>query len=141
MNDEKQAYLRNWLTKADHDLTNAKTILSALPDDESTPYDTVCFHCQQAVEKLLKAFLINHGRMFPRSHNLADLVRLCSEIDPGLMMHMETAEQLTPYAVEIRYPDDFYMPSLKEAEEALQIAFAIRSHIHGALNISSENGQ
>ena len=33
----------------------------------------VCFHAQQAVEKLLKAVLVRHGIIFSRTHNLANL--------------------------------------------------------------------
>lgn len=36
------------------------------------------------------------------------------------------AEILTPYAVEMRYPDDSYIPSKEEAEEAYEISCRIR---------------
>ena len=44
---------RQWLAKAQNDLLNADNNLNA----EQVPLDTVCFHCQQAAEKMLKAFL------------------------------------------------------------------------------------
>ena len=37
-----------WVAKAKNDLLNADNNLAA----EEIPFDTVCFHCQQAAEKL-----------------------------------------------------------------------------------------
>jgi hypothetical protein len=37
---------RQWLAKAENDLLNADNNLKS----EIIPYDTVCFHCQQAAE-------------------------------------------------------------------------------------------
>ena len=59
------------LAKAEHDLLNIQNNLSA----EQIPWDTVCFHAQQAAEKCLKAFLIYHGRPFSRTHDLVALSR------------------------------------------------------------------
>ena len=49
-----------WLRKADSDLKNAELCLAA---DEAL--DTACFHCQQAAEKAIKAFLIDRSLNFP----------------------------------------------------------------------------
>lgn len=40
---------KQWLAKAKNDLLNADNNLRS----EIIPYDTVCFYCQQAAEKLL----------------------------------------------------------------------------------------
>lgn len=79
MNGRVNEYIRAWLGKADNDLKNAELVLAA--QDENCPYDTVCFHGQQAVEKYLKAFLVHHDIPFPRSHNLSDLVVKCLQVD------------------------------------------------------------
>jgi HEPN domain-containing protein len=42
--------VNKWIEKADHDLGSAKVIYLHLPDY----FDTIAFHCQQAVEKYLK---------------------------------------------------------------------------------------
>jgi len=65
MNGEKDL-ARQWLAKAENDLLNADNNLQA----ESIPYDTVCFHCQQAAEKLLKAYLVDRGVQPPFTHDL-----------------------------------------------------------------------
>ena len=57
---------RQWLAKARNDLLNADNNLAS----KEIPYDTVCFHCQQAAEKLLKAYLIGNGHAPPITHDL-----------------------------------------------------------------------
>jgi HEPN domain-containing protein len=50
MNDKVDEYIRAWIRKADNDLKNAELVLAAR--DGNRPYDTVYFHCQQAVENI-----------------------------------------------------------------------------------------
>ena len=54
-----------WLRKAEHDLLNIENNLAA----KDIPWDTVCFHAQQAAEKVLKAFLISHGCDLSKTHD------------------------------------------------------------------------
>jgi HEPN domain-containing protein len=67
----------NWIRKAESDLKTAKDEI--LTENPAT--DTICFHNQQCVEKYLKAFLIYHKRRFGKTHNIAELIKLCKEID------------------------------------------------------------
>jgi len=57
---------RQWLAKARNDLLNADNNLKS----EEIPFDTVCFHCQQEAEKLLKAYLVGNGQSYPITHDL-----------------------------------------------------------------------
>jgi HEPN domain-containing protein len=43
--------------------------------------DGICFHCQQAVEKYLKAFLTLNDIDIGKTHNLEILARHCSKVD------------------------------------------------------------
>jgi len=52
-----------WLEKAKQDLQSAKWLLSS-PDPL---YNAVGFHCQQAAEKMLKAFLTWHDEPFEKN--------------------------------------------------------------------------
>ena len=63
--------VREWIVKADHDLTAAAQILKL---GKAAPTDTVCFHAQQCVEKYLKAILVYRNLPFPRSHDLRVLM-------------------------------------------------------------------
>lgn len=127
MSEKTKEYALMWLTKAENDLKNAEIILAA--QAESLPLDTACFHCQQAAEKFIKAFLVLHQKPFPFTHNLADLVAICMQVDLSFAVIQRKAETLTPFAVEIRYPDDFYMPSREETEEAFSVATEVKAFV------------
>ena len=51
MND-KIAAIRDWIYQADRDLGSAIIIFQHIP----RYFETVAFHCQQAVEKYIKAY-------------------------------------------------------------------------------------
>jgi HEPN domain-containing protein len=61
MNEQNHEAVRQWQAKAQSDW-DAVEILTA---SKRCPADTVCFHCQQCVEKLLKALLTRHGIKAP----------------------------------------------------------------------------
>ncbi len=117
--------VRGWLSKAESDIKTAGIIL-ANPDRKDLPTDMVCFHCQQAVEKFLKAYLVSHHIQFPNTHILKDLVKKAMAVDSEFEVILEKAERLSPYAVDIRYPDDFYLPTFEEAIEAYSTAQEVK---------------
>lgn len=109
---------KNWFAKAKADLESAEILFR-----EGGATDTVCFLCQQAVEKYLKGFLIFKKKKFGKIHDLAVLLALCGEIDKDFLNWYEPAEKLTGYYIETRYPADIpvsYSPH--EAKEALRQA-------------------
>ncbi|HEW93020.1 MAG TPA: HEPN domain-containing protein [Thermotogaceae bacterium] len=118
--------VRKWILKADNDLKVAK---DELETDEPVT-DAVCFHAQQCAEKYLKAFLIFNGEEISRTHDIAYLIALCSELDPDFKnLNRVDVVALTDYAVEIRYPDDFYFPDVEEARSAVEIAEEIKDFV------------
>ena len=90
-----------WVQKAEGDLIVAERELRAR---KSPVYDACCYHCQQAAEKYLKAFLISIKQNPPRIHNLVELLKLCLPHDKTFDMIRLDLELLNAYAVEIRYP-------------------------------------
>ncbi len=119
MNDE---YIQKWIIKAKSDFKIAKHELTQSDDEMVT--DAVCFHCQQAVEKLLKAYLASKNIEFGKTHNLEFLLELCRKQD--LDFENLSVGNLSFYAVEVRYPDEFYIPSVAEAKECFKIASIAR---------------
>ncbi|MCK5201663.1 MAG: HEPN domain-containing protein [Spirochaetales bacterium] len=132
-------YIESWLKKAANDLQNVRNNFVA--KEEDIPTDTVCFHCQQAGEKYLKGYLVFAGIKFPSTHSLADLVLLCSEKDSTFNEIMEKAESLTPFAVEIRYPDDFHAPTIEETKEVYEKAKEIRDFVLERIDIKKDTGK
>ena len=105
--------VKRWLIKAINDYKSAQKLLSQ-PEEEIIT-DTACFHCQQAVEKMLKAFLLNYNIEFGKTHSIEYLIKLCSKIDKEFEKLYEIIEGLTEYAIDVRYPDEFYIPSIEES--------------------------
>lgn len=89
---------------------------------DDPPTDIVCFHCQQAVEKCLKAFLVRHDQDVPRTHDLPHLIAMCAAHRPDLAGIEDDARTLTDYAVETRYADDWRDIPVAEAREAMDTA-------------------
>ena len=110
---------RGLLRNTDSDLANARTCLAA-----GRALDTVCFHAQQAAEKALKAYLVAHEMEFPFIHNLEKLIALCAKRDASFLEIKTLGQGLTPYAVELRYDDEFW-PSRETASKALDAALDV----------------
>jgi HEPN domain-containing protein len=121
--------VREWLQKGGNDLLSAQILIEHVPP----VLDTASFHCQQAVEKALKAFLAWKAVPFEKVHSLIYLLDLCEVEEPGLASLRNRAETLAPYAVEIRYPGVMMEVSLEEAQEALAIAEAVWDFVMGLL--------
>lgn len=116
-----------WISKAESDIKNIENNFKF--QDEEIPIDTVCFHCQQAVEKYLKAYLISKETEFPYTHNLGTLVHIAEQFDPEFIHIKEMAEILSPFAVEIRYPDDSDPPTISDCKDFYQITKDIKEFI------------
>ena len=130
MNEEKRIEIQRWLIKSQRDLGSARRLMEG---DE--PYlDTAVYHCQQAAEKALKAFLTYHDIVFEKTHDLRVLLEQSISVEPAFEQWREVAEELTPYAVQFRYPGDVLEPERSEAERALQHAQAFVDFILGLLS-------
>lgn len=114
-NDE---IFKEWINKADHDLDSAKLIYLHLPDY----FDTIAFHCQQAVEKYLKAMLVFFDIEFQRTHNLVYLLDLLSTKLEIQEDHYDKTLLLNGLGVQIRYPDKTIFLTKEELETAIKIS-------------------
>lgn len=86
---------KKWVDKAKDDLRKAKD------NFKIENYDLASFLCQQAVEKSLKAILIEKTNEFPKIHDLVRLGKLV-ELDKKLL---KDCEGLTAVYIGTRYPD------------------------------------
>ena len=121
--------VRQWIDKAELDYQAATELLGT----GGRLRQIVAFHCQQAVEKYLKAFLVRHQVEFPKTHNLRQLLELVSEVAPEMARSLDRCVVLTPYGADIRYPGD--IPDLLPGQdkEALGLAHLARETILGEL--------
>ena len=78
-------------------------------------YLYVAYMCQQAIEKLLKAIIAQHGKENLPIHNLNRLVESAELSGELTGERIDLLAELTAYNIEARYGD--YKESLSEAEK------------------------
>jgi len=120
---ENLKIIRLWVEKADHDLGTAKLTHKYLPDYR----DTIAFHCQQAVEKYLKAYLIFNNVQPKRTHDLVVLLGMVSTFESLSDELFDLIAELQDYAVEVRYPDTIIELSDDDILSAIKIAMTFRN--------------
>ena len=121
LSQDEQQWIGQWLRKADGDLRAAEKLAES-PEF----FSEVAFHCQQAAEKYLKAWLTAEQHEPPRTHDLEKLVYLVADFMAIVPDDERLATFLTPYAVLSRYPndDDNDEPAVAEL---LQAAYHFRN--------------
>ena len=84
--------------------------------------EELCFDLQQCAEKSLKAVLIKNNVIFPKTHNIAELLILIKKnLKITIPDDIKEAAILTDYAVTTRYPCDYNPVSAEEHQEAVVI--------------------
>ena len=90
-----------WLDKALCDLQAARILLTWGGDPSN-----IAFHCQQAIEKALKGYLLfRTGRHFD-GHNLTYLCRQAVQADERFTEWLDESAALNNLYIETRYPTD-----------------------------------
>ncbi len=116
--DRDPSHPSSWLRRARSNLARAQL----LAGQTDVLYEDLCFDAQQAVEKALKAVLVQRSVPVPRTHALAELptrvARAGVDVPPGI----QEATLLTPYAVEARYPGVWEEVTAADHEEAVRVA-------------------
>jgi HEPN domain-containing protein len=128
MNDGTKDFIRQWLEKANEDLY----VVEKLTEKETVATSSVCFHCQQAVEKFLKAFLLANGVDLKKTHNLEFLLSECTDIDNEFSVI--DPKELSDFGVDARYPGDMYIPSTNETIEYKNLAFEVKVFVENKID-------
>ena len=118
-----------WVQKAEADWK----VAHKLAGENAPPRDIVCFHCQQAAEKYLKALLQESGLVVPRTHELVNVLKLLLPGDATLAPLRRIARSLTQYAVHYRYPGE--MASKRQMEAALRHVDQVRLECRSRLDL------
>ena len=116
--DPRGEEVAGWLERASQDLRAAEVDLEADPPLLAD----AAFHCQQAVEKALKALLARHDHLFSKTHDIGELALACLEHDSSLEPLLRSSAPLTEYAWRFRYPGEILEPERAEVDDALDIA-------------------
>lgn len=119
----------SWLAYANKDLRAAIT----LKNDDNI--GCALYHIEQAVEKALKAYLINSGTSFALTHDLVPLLNSCCNNDACFQDFCADIKEINPYSTKSRYPNKSYVePSIEEVDRLIDKATAVVSLVSDAID-------
>lgn len=107
-----------WLGRARSDLQLGRAALNThgvLPEDAA-------FHAQQCAEKALKALLLQHEVVFPKTHSIEVLLDLLKQQGLNIPKGVDESFELSEYAVQTRYPGEWEPVTKAEARKAIERA-------------------
>ncbi len=128
---------KEWVQKAEADWLSANSLNDTASSRRRPLHDSICFHCQQAAEKYLKALLQELGTVVPRTHDLEDLHDLLRARDSTLAGLRQACSILTPYAVEYRYPGA--SAKKRQAHAAIGHAGKVRAAVRTRLDLADSD--
>jgi HEPN domain-containing protein len=126
-----RADTREWVRFAEADFEAA---VSLMRKRKHLPANIVGFHCQQCVEKYLKARMTEDGLPVPKTHDLQTLLGLVVSNHPLLAGFHSALGSLTGYGVKFRYPG--HVATRADAAAALKTCRSARAEIRLSLGLS-----
>ena len=133
---KKQA--EDWILLADKDLYAAEIIIG----NEHPLTNIVAFHCQQTVEKYLKAFLIEKNIPLIKTHDLIKLNGMIKEIK-DLDIDEKKLITINEVYIESRYPGELGLmpdsiPTNEQAMEFIEFAKEVKEIINNELRFKTD---
>lgn len=119
-----------WVQKADEDFAVAEWVAQG----PIGSFSAICFHCQQCIEKYLKARLQEANTPFPKTHDLDVLLNLVVPSEPAWASLRPRLAMLQPFSVETRYPGISASPS--DAADALRTCRDVRAILRASMGLS-----
>jgi HEPN domain-containing protein len=115
---KKKPLHRQWLDRARSNLERAK--LDKL--SRHIVYEDMCYDCQQAVEKALKALMVFKNIDFQWTHDISILIKTLEDNRIEVPENINESASLTVYAVKTRYPGEEEPVNKREFQQALDLA-------------------
>ena len=129
---KKQAEV--WISYAERDLLTISEIIN-----NPVLTNIVTFHCQQAIEKYFKAFILDNNKPLLKIHNLLTLYGTIKEII-DLEINEDMLSTVNDIYLESRYPgeiglfDDGSMPTIEQANQFFAFTKGIKEKIKNEIN-------
>jgi HEPN domain-containing protein len=121
---KKRTDVLEWIDKAEQDYQTAE----AMSKKRKKPVpDVVGFHCQQCIEKYLKALLVLKKLDFPKTHDLLELLEIALKKEPFLEAFRADLRILNPFSVQFRYPGEG--ATVEESRLAMKTARLLRKFL------------
>jgi HEPN domain-containing protein len=114
--------VKEWLRFADNDLDSALFLNTAVRKH----HEIICYHCAQAAEKYLKAYLISQNIIPKKTHDLVYLNKSCQSFDADFSKILDECAILDRFSSDMRYPLRYEI-----AESDVKIAISYATKIKG----------
>lgn len=124
--------IHEWIVLADQDEASARFLLDMRPK----PLEVICFHCQQSVEKSLKALMAKQGMEIPRTHDLLELLDMVVNFAPDAASLESMLLNLNDFSVVVRYPSHVSLEE-QDAIKALEAVNKIRNLLFKHLSLDN----
>ena len=120
MAEGNMAAAQEWLAYAEADLGVADHLYKTY---HPKPLQIICFHCQQAAEKAVKAVIVLTGSQggLPKKHDLFLLLKQIQNMISIDEKYYDYADMLSPYGVAMRHPNELPLEE-RHAEVAISMA-------------------
>ena len=102
--------------------------------------EDLCFHAQQAAEKALKAVCVQYKIAFPKTHSLIRLIDLLEANWVAVPKKVKSADVLSLYAVDTRYPGVSERVTKTEYKKSLKLASRVVAWAGGEVAKSRNSG-
>lgn len=112
-----------WLEYADENLKSAKVLL------DNRLFNPCLQNAQQAVEKLLKALLVDFVIKFKKTHSTNELVMMLAENHLDINLTEEESELLDSIYLPSKYPLGSVMPDFEPDEQVCKSCIAIAERV------------
>jgi len=94
------------ISNAERDIINVKVLLSQKFYPADLMYNVICLHSTQAVEKLLKSYIISNGKNIEKMHNLDDLQKVAMKIDASFKEIGGDCVSLNEFVPNVKYSNE-----------------------------------
>lgn len=123
--------VEKWLDMAIRDLKSAKVLF-----EHDCGNDYVAFHCQQTIEKALKALIIYLYATLEQGHSLLYLCKKVMVQREEFSQYLKDCAFVNQYYIETRYPNENAITvSNEETENCLNIAENILNAVKEVIKI------
>lgn len=141
--DQEEEY-KEWLAFARTDYESARYLNGA--PFYPRPFNVICYHCQQAAEKAVKALIVYFGSQggMPKVHDISFLLNQIKhivqekkgiEVEYSLLL---IADSLSKYGVAPRYPNEIEVDE-RQVQKALADSEAILNWVDAVIIAKPKN--
>lgn len=116
-----------WLKNASEDIHVAQILVN-----DKNSKNACAFHCQQAIEKALKAYLLLASGKLMDGHNLTWLCRQAIKFDGEFEQWFGESTSLSRYYIETRYPADI---PLKLTSDEVKRVFSMAKSMYDFITL------